>query len=80
MPYPNEHSARILNPASCTKTYGRQQIAPGISRVACRLKANPDKWGTQAYRFQKTKFTAAEARAWLREHDIKYTLFEAATD
>lgn len=79
MPYPNEHSARILSPGSCTKEYGRQQIAPGISRVACKLKANPTKWGIQAYRFAKSKFTASEARKWLKDHDIKFTLFEPAS-
>ena len=79
MPYPGEHSGRVLNPRSCTDKYGRQTIAPGVSRIACRLKANPDKWATQAYRFAKSKFTAAEARKWLRDHDIKFTLFEPAT-
>lgn len=78
MPLPNEHSARILNPGSCTERYGRQQIAPGISRVACVLKAT-GKWGTQAMRFNKNNFTAAEAKKWLKDHDIKYTLFEPAT-
>lgn len=79
MPYPNEHAARILSPGSCTKEYGRQTIGPGIIRVACRLKANPTKWATQAYRFKKSSFTAAEARTWLKEHKINYTLFEPAS-
>ncbi|MHA1302125.1 MAG: hypothetical protein ACTSPI_00285 [Candidatus Heimdallarchaeaceae archaeon] len=79
MPLPTEHSARILNPASCTKNYGRQTLAPGIIRVACTLKANPTKWATQSYRFKKSNFTAAEAKKWLKDHDVKYTLFEPAS-
>ncbi len=80
MPYPNEHSARILSPGSCTEKYRRKDIAPGISLVLCQLKANTEKWATQTYRFKKDKFTAAQARKWLKDHDIRYTLFEAATD
>ena len=79
MPYPTEHAARILSPTSCTDKYGRQEIAPGVIRIACRLKANPDKWGTQAYRFAKSQFTTSEARKWLKDNNIKYVLFEPAT-
>lgn len=79
MPYPNLHSARILSPASCSTEYGQQEITSGVIRVACRLK-DSTKWATQSYRFKKATFTAAEARAWLKEHDIHYTLFEAASD
>ena len=80
MPELAEHSARIISPDSCTKNYGRQTLATGIIRVACTLKANPTKWATQSYRFKKSNFTAAEARKWLKDHDIKYTLFEAAAN
>ena len=79
MPYPNEHAARVLSPSSCTDKYGRQTITPGVSRIACRLKSNPSIWATQAYRFSKNKFTAAEAKKWLSDHNIKYTGFEAAS-
>ncbi|GAG77318.1 unnamed protein product, partial [marine sediment metagenome] len=40
---------------------------------------NSTKWATQAYRFKKINFTAAEAKKWLKDHDIKYMLFEPAT-
>lgn len=79
MPYPNDHAARVLSPSSCTDKYGRQQIASGVSRIACRLKSNPQKWATQSYRFSKSKFTSAEARVWLKEHNVKYMSFEAAS-
>lgn len=78
MPYANEHAARVLSPASCSKEYGRQEITSGVIRVACRLK-DSTKWATQAYRFKKSIFTAAQARKWLKDHDIKYMSFEAAT-
>jgi hypothetical protein len=78
MPYPNEHAARILSPSSCTEQYGRQQISPGISHIRCVLKGT-GKWGLQAIRFSKSKFSAEEARKWLKDHDIKYMSFEAAS-
>ena len=32
----------------------------------------------QAYRFSADKFTPAEAKAWLKEHDVDYIAFEPA--
>lgn len=80
MPYPNQHAARILSPSSCTSEYGTQNIGKGISRIACRLKSNPQKWATQAYRFSKNSYSAGEARQWLKDHNIKYMSFEPASD
>jgi hypothetical protein len=34
----------------------------------------------QAYRFDKNKFTAEEARNWLKKHDIRYISFEPASE
>jgi len=34
----------------------------------------------QAYRFAKAKFTAEQAKAWLKEHDVKGGTFEAAKE
>lgn len=34
----------------------------------------------QSYRFDKEKFTAAEARKWLADHDVKPLSFEAASE
>lgn len=82
MPYPNEHAARVLSPSSCAGgegSYGRQSLGGGVSRIACRLKSNPQKWATQAYRFAKGSFTLAEARAWLKDHKVSYMSFEAAS-
>lgn len=43
------------------------------------LKSDPQGASTaQAYRFPKSKFTVAEAKKWLKDHDISYTSFEPA--
>jgi len=83
MPYPNEHSARIKNPdlflAGTTK---RKEIAPGVTIIMGKLKADPKGKGgpmvTGSYRFDKSKFTADQARKWLKDHDVKPTEFEPA--
>jgi hypothetical protein len=44
------------------------------------LKGSPNAGSTaQSYRFPKSKFTAAQARKWLKDHDIKASGFEAAS-
>lgn len=79
MPYLNEHSARVRNPGEFKEeSFRRKEIAPGISIIIGRLKGETTAT-TQAYRFDRTKFTASEAKEWLKEHDVKYTLFEEAT-
>lgn len=77
MPYPNEHAARLHDP----KRYKRvrrenDKLGDGVHAIWGVL---PD--GTvelQAIRFDKSKFTADEARAWLKEHDYAPILFEPA--
>ena len=34
----------------------------------------------QSYRFDKSQFTAEEAKRWLKKHDISYTSFEPASE
>lgn len=74
MPYPNEHSARIHNPGEFS-SFARESIAPGID-VMLGIKKGVSK--TQAYRFAKDKFSAEQAKAWLKEHSVKYISFEPA--
>jgi len=79
MPYPNEHAARIRRPGDFKEeSFRRMTIAPGVSIIIGRLKGETAAT-TQAYRFDRTKFTAAEAKEWLKEHDVKFISFEAAT-
>lgn len=55
------------------------QIPPnGIMIYGGRLRAT-GKSATQSYRFPKDKFTAAQARKWLKDHKIKFISFERAS-
>ena len=79
MPYPNYHSARIKSPDAFARIRVLQTLPNGILIYGGPLKTDPRGSGKpQAYRFPKTKFTVAEAKAWLKDHDITYTLFEPA--
>ena len=79
MPYPGEHAARIESPDKYVR-FRREndKFGPGIDAV----------WGItrggtvelQAIRFDAEKFTAAEAKAWLKEHGPEPILFEPAVD
>lgn len=78
MPYPNEHAARVLSPSSCEEgSFRRKSLSGGVSIILCRVSG--DKMRTQSYRFDKSNFTSAEAKTWLKDHDVKYTTFEAAS-
>lgn len=78
MPYANEHSARIVSPDKFQEgSFRRKNIESGIDIIFGKLKGET-KTTTQAYRFKTSKFTAAEAKAWLKKNKIKYILFEPA--
>lgn len=76
-PYPNEHAARLTDPdqydsirrvnddfgAGIDAIYG---IKDGVSEL-------------QAIRFDADRFTPAEAREWLSDHDFDPMMFEEAT-
>lgn len=82
MPYENEHAARIKDPdlfKDGDKNWGSKDIAPGIRIILGKLKSNGE-WETQAYRFNADKFSATEAKEWLKDHDIKYISFEPAKE
>ena len=80
MPYPNEHAARVKAPLSQeTGVFARKNIAPSIDIIIQRPKSG-GAMETQAYRFDKNRFTAEEARNWLKKHDIKYISFEPASE
>ena len=76
MPYSKEHSARLIDPSGYSK-FARKNIAPGIDII---LGISGGKSETQAYRFSKEAFTAAEAKAWLKEHKVSPISFEKAKD
>lgn len=80
MPFAGEHAARVRNPSAFqTNSFRRKNIARGVDIILARLKGESS-LTAQSYRFDSKTFTAAEAKAWLKEHDVEYTSFEPATD
>jgi HK97 family phage prohead protease len=78
-PYPNEHSARIIDPDKFQKnSFRRKNIERGIDIIIGKL-IGEDSMTTQAYRFKANIFTVAEAKAWLKKNKIKYISFEPAS-
>lgn len=78
MPYPNEHAARVKSPTLFDQdSFRRKNIAPGVDIIIGKLKGKSTTT-TQAYRFDKTKFTPDQARKWLKDNKVLYISFEAA--
>src|SRR5512136_108914 len=81
MPYPNFHAARIRNPKNFAWIKVLEKLPNGIMIYGGILKSDPEgKSKTQAYRFQKDKFSFAQAKDWLEKHKIKYISFEEAKE
>jgi hypothetical protein len=79
MPFPNFHAARVKDPKAFQNIVVLQTLPNGIMIYGGKLKGET-KSSPQSYRFPKTKFTVAEAKAWLKEHDISVTMFEEASE
>ncbi len=83
MPFPNQHAARMKDPSYFEPDSMRtKKIAPGISMIMGKKKGGGDKapMETQSYRFDKDKFTPAQAKAWLKDHDVSCLSFEPASE
>lgn len=80
MPYPAEHAARVRDPADFVPGERvSKEVSPGIRLILGRLKSAPKgALVAQTYRFAKERFTKAQARAWLKEHDITAIKFSTA--
>lgn len=81
-PYANEHSARLRDPGDFVRIRELwRKESDGIRAIGGPLKGDPD-GGTveQAIRFDKDKWTPEKAKAWLKEHDYKWTEFEPAKE
>ena len=76
MPYPNFHAARMRDPGDFEQLKTKS-ITDGITIIVGKLKGEKTTTA-QAYRFDKDKFTASEAKGWLKDHDLKEMTFEAA--
>lgn len=79
MPYPSEHAARINSPDKYKKIR-RENDKFGLGIDVIWGIKDDGKTEVQAIRFDASKFTAAEARKWLKDHDYKPIEFEAATE
>ena len=77
-PYPNEHAARLIDPAEFER-FRRNNGAggAGIDFIYGIKGAEPVR--LQAIRFDASRFTPADARRWLTDHDHRPILFEEAT-
>ena len=79
MPYLNEHAARVRQRGRFQKeTMRSKQIAKGLRIIIGKLKPRGASMVTQAYRFRKDVWTPAQARKWLREHQIQFIRFDPA--
>ena len=77
-PYPNEHAARLLDPAQFDSFRRKNNdFAQGIDSIY-GLNGN-DPVRLQALRFDAQRFTVSEAKKWLSDHDYKPISFEPAT-
>jgi hypothetical protein len=83
MPFLNFHAASVRLPGSFVEESIKEinQSQGGSIRFdGGRLKSDPEGSAVvQAVRFAKEKFTPAEAKAWLKEHDFKALQFEEAS-
>jgi len=79
-PYPNEHAARIKEPGQYDRFRRKNnEFGDGI-HVIYGIKEEEDVTEVQSIRFNSKKFTVAEAKKWLKDHDWKYIKFEPAAD
>ncbi|MFX1499331.1 MAG: hypothetical protein ACFFDH_00040 [Promethearchaeota archaeon] len=91
MPFPNEHAARLKDPAlfdpkTFRRTeggtiYGSKEVPSIISIIWGKLKtANKpsDNPIPQALRFPIKDWTVTEAKKWLKDNNIKFLAFEEA--
>ena len=78
MPLPNEHSARLEDPGKYIR-FRRENDKFGAGIHAIWGITSTQKVELQAIRLDVKKFTEAEAKKWLSDHDYKLELFEPAT-
>jgi HK97 family phage major capsid protein/HK97 family phage prohead protease len=78
-PYPQEHAARLRDPSNYDRFRRRNNAAGEGIDFIFGIKTGESGADLQAIRFRLSRFTAAEAKQWLREHDYKPLQFEAAT-
>ncbi len=77
-PYPNEHAARIKDPAQYD-SFARENdaFADGIDAIYGIKEGLSE---IQSIRFDSAKYTSKQAKDWLNEHDFEYIKFEDAIE
>lgn len=77
-PYPNEHAARLTDPSQYD-SFARKndEFGDGIDAI---YGIKDGKTELQAIRFDKTKYSVAEAKEWLKSHEFDPILFEEASE
>jgi hypothetical protein len=82
MPFPNFHAARIKSPGLFVRIRQINTAENGAIRfLGGPLKTDPTGGvEVQAIRFDKDRFTATQAREWLRDHDFASAALEEATE
>ena len=76
-PYPNEHAARLTDPDQYDSIRRvNDEFGAGIDAI---YGINEGTSELQAIRFDADRFTPAEAREWLSDHDFDPMMFEEAT-
>lgn len=81
-PFPNEHAARIREPDTFEPgSFRRRDIddPAGVSMILGMVKGG-DGLRIQSFRFDRTKWTPADAKAWLTRNDYPDFTFEEASD
>lgn len=82
MPMPSEHSARIKDPGQYDE-FRREndKFGEGIHAIwGIKGQGEDRKSELQAIRFDAKKFSAEEAKKWLKEHNIEFISFEPASE
>jgi hypothetical protein len=77
MPFPSEHAARQLPPGNFDKF--RRENDKGGAGVHFIFGIKDGKSSVQSVRFDKSKFTVAEAKAWLSKHKMKTGVIPATS-
>lgn len=76
MPFLNEHSARLIDPARFEQdSFRRKNIAPGVDIIVGKLYGDKI-LTTQTYRFDASKFTPEQAKKWLKDNKVDNISFE----
>lgn len=77
-PYPNEHAARIKEPGQYDEF--ARDVEAGGDGIDFIYGINDNDSEIQSIRFDADRYSEAEAREWLREHDFDPIKFEPAAE